>query len=169
MSPGTVIGRAQIVHWDFPEVTRSVVAPSEVKDEISRLGDALRAVREHLDDLRERTRQRAGQEEAKIFDAQIMMLEDPEHRTAVETLIRENQLSAERAFEFKTLETRVLWSQSSNYILRQRVPDLVGIQVRVLNYLLGQPLSAPVAAPGDGDTLVFTRELTPGLTVQLER
>jgi phosphotransferase system enzyme I (PtsI) len=169
VSPGTVIGTAQVIQWDFPEVTRSVVAPSEVKDEIARLGEALRAVRDHLDDLRERTRQRAGSEEAKIFDAQILMLEDPEHRDAVETLIRENQLSAERAFEFKTLETRVLWSQSSNYILRQRVPDLVGIQMRVLNYLLGQPISAPVQLREGEDTLVFTRELTPGMTVQLER
>jgi phosphotransferase system enzyme I (PtsI) len=169
VSPGTVIGTAQVIQWDFPEVTRSVVAPSEVKDEIARLGEALRAVRDHLDELRERTRQRAGSEEAKIFDAQIMMLEDPEHRDAIETLIRENQLSAERAFEFKTLETRVLWSQSSNYLLRQRVPDLVGIQMRVLNYLLGRSLAAPVQLREGGDTLVFTRELTPGLTVQLER
>lgn len=171
VSPGTVIGTAQVLHWEFPEVTRSVVAPSEVKDEIDRLGDALRAVREHLDELRERTRQRAGSEESKIFDAQILMLEDPEQRDAVETLIRENQLSAERAFEFKTLETRMLWSQSSNYLLRQRVPDLVGIQVRVLNHLLGRPLSEPIRAHGEGDapTLVFMRELTPGLTVQLER
>jgi len=124
-----------------------------------------------MEELRERTLQKAGAEEAKIFDAQILMLEDPELREAVETLIRENQLSAERAFEFKTLELRALWAQSSSFQLRQRVSDLSGIQVRVLGHLTGHITPTVVRRKEDTGQpiVVFARELTPGLTVQLER
>jgi phosphotransferase system enzyme I (PtsI) len=170
VAPGIVVGAAHVIQWDFPEILRGQIERSEVAVELARLEEALDAVRRSLVDLRERTRQRAGEEDAKIFDAQIMMLLDPEFRAGVETLIRENQLSAERAFEFKTLEMRALWSQSTSYVLRQRVADLGGIQVRVLNHLLGRALATPIRPEGDSrPTIVFTRELTPGLTVQLER
>jgi phosphotransferase system enzyme I (PtsI) len=170
VAPGIVVGAAHVIQWDFPEISRGQIERSEIAVELARLEEALDAVRRSFEDLRERTRQRAGEEDAKIFDAQIMMLLDPEFRTGVETLIRENQLSAERAFEFKTLEMRALWSQSTSYLLRQRVADLGGIQVRVLNHLLGRALATPIRAEGDNrPTIVFTRELTPGLTVQLER
>ena len=171
VAPGVTIGIAQVIQWELPAITRSVVSPSEVEREIARLEGALHAARAFLEELRERTQQKAGTEEAKIFDAQILMLEDPELRVAVETLIRENQLSAERAFEFKTLEMRALWSQSPSFQLRQRVADLSGIQVRVLGHLIGAGAGAVVhRRQAVGQPMVaFARELTPGLTVQLER
>jgi len=170
VAPGFTIGIAQVIQWELPAIARSVVTPAEVDGEIARLAEALRESRAFMEELRERTLQKAGMEEAKIFDAQILMLEDPELREAVETLIRENQLSAERAFEFKTLEMRALWAQSASFQLRQRVADLSGIQVRVLGHLTGQGAPAIVRrADADQPIVVFARELTPGLTVQLER
>ncbi|MBE0594413.1 MAG: hypothetical protein IH616_18645, partial [Gemmatimonadales bacterium] len=88
VAPGVIIGIAQVIQWELPEIIRSVVAPNEVDAEIARLADALRSARKYLEDLRDRTQVKAGAEEAKIFDAQILMLEDPELRHAVETLIR---------------------------------------------------------------------------------
>jgi phosphotransferase system enzyme I (PtsI) len=169
VSPGMVVGPARLVTWGLPTVARRVVAPDRVDGEIRRLREALAAVKELMEDLRVRTLEQAGAEEAKIFDAQIMMLEDEDFLGEVETLIRENQLSAERAFEFKTLEMRALWSQSSSYRLRQRVADLTGIQMPVLNHLVGKSVTATLHDPGGRPAIVFTRELTPGLTVQLER
>lgn len=169
VSPGITVGPARVLRWELPTVRRSVVAADLVKDELRALRGAVDAVRSLLEDLRERTRQRAGAEEAKIFDAQIMMLEDPEFLRDVETLIEENQLTAARAFEFKTLEMRALWSQSPSFQLRQRVADLVGIQVMVLNHLVGEPVEELLHTSDDRPAVVFTRELTPGLTVQLER
>lgn len=169
VSAGIAVGTARVVNWDLPEVTRQAVTKDEVEAEVQRLHDALAAVRRLFEDLRERTRERAGSEEAKIFDAQIHMLEDPDLIGEIEKLIRQNQLSAERAFEFKTLETRALWAQSSGAQLRQRIADLRGMQVRVLNQLAGRPLTEVIQAEGSEPAVVFTRELTPGLTVQFER
>ena len=58
----------------------------------------------HLRELGERVLQRAGPEESRIFDAQILMAQDEDFLASVETLIRNNQLSAETAYEFKALE-----------------------------------------------------------------
>ncbi len=168
VSPGIAVGPARIIRWELPEVSRSLVAVDQTEREIERLRGALTAVRDLMERLRERTQERAGAAEAQIFDAQIMMLDDPEFRLDIERLVRENQLSAEAAFEFKTLEMKALWAQSANYLLRQRVADLSGIQVRVLNHLVGKSIEASLAAGDERPAVVFTRELTPGLTVQLE-
>ena len=79
--------------------------------------------------------QRAGPEESRIFDAQILMAQDEEFLDSVETLIRNNQLSAETAYEFKALELRNLWSGAAR--LRERLADLHAIQLRMINRLMG--------------------------------
>jgi len=163
------MGPARVIRWELPAVHRSLVSSEQVKEEIAKLREAVRSVRELLEELRERTQRRAGPEEAKIFDAQIMMLEDPDLSREVETLIEENQLSAARAFEFKTLEMRALWAQSPSFQLRQRVADLTGIQVPVLNHLVGESVEQLLALDDDRPAVIFTRELTPSVTVQLER
>ena len=44
----------------------------------------------HLHELGQRVLQRAGPEESRIFDAQILMAQDEEFLGSVETLIRKN-------------------------------------------------------------------------------
>ena len=169
VSAGIASGPARIVEWDFPKVTRRVIPEERIDDELARLHDTVRLVRTSLEALRDQAKLAAGVEEAKIFEAQILMLEDPEFLEDVETLIRENQLSAERSFEFRTLELRALWSQSPNARLRQRVADLNDVQLRVLNELVGRSLQTVVHSDDERPVVVFTRELTPGLTMELAR
>lgn len=167
VSPGIAVGRAHVLSVSLPIVPHRVVPRDRVEAEVERLRRAIGEVRVHLEALRERAAQRAGPREAKIFDAQIMMLEDADFLAAVEKLIRENQLSAERAFEFKSLEMRALWSASSR--LRERLADLAAVQMRLLHHLLGEPVEeVPRSADGE-PVILFTRELTPGLTVQFDR
>jgi phosphotransferase system enzyme I (PtsI) len=169
VSPGLTIGPAYVVTWGLPDVPQRVVAKEEVPAELQRLRDAVVDVQRHLDDLRKHAADHAGPTEAKIFDAQILMLEDADFLGAVERLIRDNQLSAERAFEFKAFELRVLWGQSESQMLRQRRADLAGISIRVLQRLLGQSIQEVLTDRGGKPVIVFTRELTPGLTVEFDR
>jgi phosphotransferase system enzyme I (PtsI) len=132
VSPGVAVGPALVIRWELPDVPQRVVEENEVEREVERLHEAIAEVQTHLEDLRVRAEERIGPDEAKIFDAQIMMLQDREFIAGVERLIRENQLCAERAFEFKALEVRALWAQSASERLRQRIADISGLQVRIL-------------------------------------
>ena len=169
VSPGIVVGEAVVVLWGLPNVPHRLLRVDEVDSELERLDRAIGGVKERLKELRRRTEVRAGPEEAKIFDTHVMMLEDEEFIDGVRQLIRENRLTAERAFEFKTLELRALWNQSGNVRLRERINDLWAVQVRVLQYLLGAPAGDQLERERRGPAVVFTRELTPGLTVEFDR
>jgi len=167
VSPGVEKAPAFIVRMDFPEVPDRTVKPENVDLEVRRLREAVDYVVSHLSELGERVLQRAGPEESRIFDAQILMAQDREFLASVETLIRNNQLSAETAYEFKALELRNLWSGAAR--LRERLADLHAIQLRILNRLMGGAGHELWSMPEDEQVIVVAHELSPGLTVQLDR
>ena len=168
VSPGIAIGSALVVRWTMPEVPSRVVPRSQVSKEVRRLRAAVSDVKRHLLDLRVKAEDRAGVDEARIFDAQVLMLEDQDFLASVEVLIRESNLTAEKAYEFKALEIRDLWSATGSPRLKDKLADLNGIVIRVLEHLLHRGednLWDAVTEP----CVVVAREIAPGLTVQLPR
>jgi phosphotransferase system enzyme I (PtsI) len=168
VSPGVAFGPALVVRFDVPDVPNRAVPAAEVEHEIGRLHEAVAVVVASLEGLRDRVKERAGAEESRIFDAQIMMAQDADLLAEIERLIRENHLSAESAYEFKSLEIRNLWGSSSNAILRDRLADLSAIQTRMLHHLLGKEEEDLWSSIGE-PVIVVAHELSPGLTVQLDR
>jgi phosphotransferase system enzyme I (PtsI) len=168
VSPGIAVGRAVLVRWALPEVPHRVVPRTQVEKEIRRLRAAIKDVRRHLGELRERAEDRAGVDEARIFDAQILMLEDKEFIGGAAELIRENHLTAEKAFEFKTLEVRDAWAGSGSAMLKDRLADVTAVGIQVIRHLMHRgtdELWDGISEP----SIVVAKELSPGLTVQLDR
>ncbi|HTS90051.1 MAG TPA: phosphoenolpyruvate--protein phosphotransferase [Gemmatimonadales bacterium] len=168
VSPGIRKGQAVVVRLDLPEVPNRFIAKDETEAELTRLQLAVAAVVELMVGLRERVRQKGGEEESHIFDAQIMLLQDPEFLRQVEQCIRDG-MSAETAYEFKALEIQKVWAGSGNAMLRDRLADLSAIQNRVLRRLLGRVSEEVWALPDGKPVIIVARELAPGLTVQLDR
>ncbi|MGH7699901.1 MAG: phosphoenolpyruvate--protein phosphotransferase [Gemmatimonadales bacterium] len=168
VSPGIAVGPVVVVRWALPEVPHRVVPRSQVEKEVRRLRAALKDVQGHLEVLRTRAEDRAGVDEARIFDAQILMLGDADFITGVEDLIRENHLTAEKAFEFKALEVRDLWAATGSPRLKDRLADLMAVTIRVIQHLLhkgGDDMWEGISVP----SVVVAKELSAGLTVQLDR
>jgi phosphoenolpyruvate-protein phosphotransferase (PTS system enzyme I) len=169
VSPGVAFGPAVIVRLDVPDIPNRFIPDEEAEGEVERLAAAVQHVSQGLAALRDRVRERAGIEESHIFDAQIMMLRDGEFLGQVERLIRESGMSAETAYEFKALELRNAWSSSGTAMLRDRLADLVSIHNRMLQRLLGRDLEELWQLPDDEQVIIVAREISPGLTVQLDR
>jgi phosphotransferase system enzyme I (PtsI) len=169
VSPGIAMGPTVTVRWALPEVPHRVVPRTQVEKEVRRLRAALKDVRGQFVELRARAADRAGVDEARIFDAQILMLEDKDFIGGVAELIRENHLTAEKAFEFKTLEVRDLWTAAESPLLKERLADLTGVAIRVIQHLMHQRGGADVWESLSEPSIVVARELSPGLTVQLDR
>ncbi len=169
VSPGVAFARAVLMRATFPEVPDRTVRADQVEHEIARLREAVATVVGHLQELGRRVLERAGEEESRIFDAQILMAQDGDFLKGVEVLIRNNLLSAETAYEFKALELRALWSASQSANLRDRLADLHAIQLRMLQVLLGRGGEEIWSLPQGERVVIVAHELSPGLTVQLDR
>ena len=95
------------------------------------------------------------------------MLDDSEVVQGTERYIRENRLSAERAFEWRMLELQAMWNRTSHPMVLDRLNDLEDMVIRVLHRLLGHhdPTDLDVLEEG---VIVVAKDLTPSLTVHLD-
>ena len=167
-SPGFVVGPVHVLRWEVPEVPQRIITDEEVEAEIQRFHAALAKARGRLQAIRERAERQAGEEEAKIFDMQILLLQDTELLSRVESLIRQN-LSAETGFEVTMLEWRHHFTRSTSPLMRERVGDITDLQIRVLSLLLELPDHDPLDVPKGANAVLVTHDLTPSLTVQIDR
>src|SRR5438046_9404715 len=168
VSAGIAVVPAVVVRWTLPEVPHRVVPRSQVEKEVRRLRAAVKDVKRHIAELKAKAEDRAGVDEARIFDAHLLMLEDKEFLSSVAELIRENHLTAEKAFEFKALEMRDTWMATGSPRLKDRLADLCGVVIRVIEHLMHRgvdELWEGITQP----SVVVAKELGPGLTVQLDR
>ncbi len=167
-SPGIVVGPVHLLKWVVPDVPPRMIAESAVAAELGRLHSALDRAVERLHSVRERAEKNAGPAEAAIFDVQVSIIEDAELRRRVEDVIRQN-FAAERAFDVVMLEWREHFARSTHEMMRERVGDLTDVQIRVLSLLLDLPDYDPVDLPKGTHAILVTHDLTPSLTLQLDR
>jgi phosphotransferase system enzyme I (PtsI) len=167
-SPGIVVGHVHLLRWEVPDVRHRIIPDESVHDELARLQDAIARAKERLRHLRTRVEASAGAEEAAIFDVQLSILDDRELTHGVEELVRQN-IGAEKAFDLVMLEWRTRFARHAAPMIRERVGDLTDVHIRVLSLLLGLPDHDPVDLPVGANAILVTHDLTPSLTVQLDR
>jgi phosphoenolpyruvate-protein phosphotransferase (PTS system enzyme I) len=167
-SPGIVDGPVHLLRWEVPDVRHRIIPDEAIGAEIKRFHNALTVASERLRHVRARAEKNAGPEEAAIFDVQLSILQDGELLRQVEELIHQN-LGAEKAFDLVLFEWRQQFADHARSLLRERVGDLIDIHIRVLSILLGLPDHDPVDLPKGSNKILVTHDLTPSLTVQLDR
>ena len=167
-SPGIVIGPVHLLLWEVPEVPHRIIPDEAVPGEIERLHDAVEQAKQRLVKVRQRAEKHAGDEEAAIFEVQIAILSDQELIGSVEALIRQN-IGAEKAFDLVLIEWRQNFARHAQPMIRERVGDLTDVHIRVLSVLLGLPDHDPVDVTKGTNAILVTHDLTPSLTVQLDR
>ena len=167
ISEGIAFGPVRLVQWGVPKVPHQMVPEPGVEAEVERFREALSWANRRLHEVRDGTEARLGQMEARIFEPQLLMLEDPNLIDGTLRYIRKNRLTAPRAFEWRVLEMQAMWIRTSNPMVLDRLNDLEDVLVRVLHRLLDLP--EPGDFVGDGDpAIIVARTLTPSLTVQMD-
>jgi phosphoenolpyruvate-protein phosphotransferase (PTS system enzyme I) len=167
-SPGIVDGLVHLLKWEVPDVRHRIIPDEAIRGEIKRFHEGLNEASERLRHVRARAEKNAGPEEAAIFDVQLSILQDGELLRQVEELITQN-LGAEKAFDLVLFEWRQQFASHARPLLRERVGDLIDVHIRVLSILLGLPDHDPVGLPKGSNRILVTHDLTPSLTVQLDR
>ena len=167
-SPGIVVGPVHLLRWEVPDVPTHIIPDDAIPAELERYRTAVERAKERLAGVRARAAAHAGPEEAAIFDVQISMLEDRDLANQVESYIRQN-LAAEKAFDVVLHEWRARFAHHASPMMRERVGDLTDVHIRVLSILLGLPDHDPVDVPKGAKAILVTHDLTPSLTVQLDR
>ena len=119
VSPGIVSGRAVIL-IQRAQVLRYRIAPVRVEHELERLAQSTRRSRQQLHDIRARIARRRGPELAALFDAQLLMLDDPMLVPKAEALVRDQLVNAEWAVQQVFDEFSAIFDDIADPYLRER-------------------------------------------------
>jgi phosphotransferase system enzyme I (PtsI) len=169
VSPGIARGRTFVLaHASTAGVTRQELAEHEVPHQLKRLEQALVDTRHEIQEVQRLVNQGLGAEHASIFEAHMMVLDDPTLLDEVNRLITEQRVSAEYAFQQVADKfSRTLGAINDEY-LRERVSDMRDVTGRVLNKLLGRTEDSSLARLKE-PCIVFAHDLTPTQTAQMDR
>lgn len=166
-SEGIGLGPVHILSSGVPEVPHENVTEDRVEEEVRRFHEAREWARERLEAIKARAEELLGPVEARIFDPQILMVDDVEIADGTVCYIRENHLTAPRAFEWRMIELQTMMARRANPMVMDKLNDLEDLQVRLLNRMLGLPDPSDFGFEGLPAILVAPN-ITPSLTVHLD-
>jgi len=166
VSPGLALGPALVVEREAVPVFRLLVPAEAVDCEVKRLTRAVEASREQLKAIKERLRHEVGVH-AYIFDAHLLMLEDPLLLDSAVRIIREELVNAEWALRTVSDQLHERFEGLSDEYLKERTTDLDDVLGRIqLN--LGGATDAPSLARLPGDFVIVAVDLTPSEAAELD-
>ncbi len=164
---GYALGPAFLLQDQQIIVIKSEVAKENLDSEIQRFEEALRKAVQDLEGIKEKTRQSIGTDEAEIFTAHILVLQDPEYSGAITEMIRSEEQNAEWAVRVITDKFLELFASMDNDYIRERAADLRDVSSRLLRYLLG--ISTQSLSEITEKVILVAYDLTPSDTAQLDR
>jgi multiphosphoryl transfer protein len=162
-SPGVALGPARHLRQAPVEVPTEPAADAE--KEIARLDSAVTAATAEIGELRTRVSSSAGAYEAEIFDAHVLMLEDPTLQNASRVLIRDENRNAADAFWTVIQQSAGELEALDNARLRERGRDVIDVGQRVVRHILNQPAQTlELSSAG----VLVVEELTPSTAAGLD-
>jgi phosphoenolpyruvate-protein phosphotransferase (PTS system enzyme I) len=168
VSPGVSRGKVIVLSKETDKVPEQHLPQDQVAAEVRRFEQALIDTRRDIAQMQEEVSERLGAQEASIFDAHLLVLEDPMLIEEVTRRIMEERLTAEYAFQQVADRFIEGLSAIDDEYLRERSADMRDVAQRVLVHLTGaeeHPDAYRITEP----SIVISHDLTPSQTAQLDK
>ncbi|MBI4726829.1 phosphoenolpyruvate--protein phosphotransferase [candidate division TA06 bacterium] len=159
-SPGIAIGRAFV--YRKPTVSAVKYRVADTGREMEKFKSGLNRAKSEFTDLKHQIAQRMGEEAAAIWDAQLLMLDDPETFDGTARRIKELRQDAASSFKEVMEEVAQNMQNSSNAYLRERAADIRDMVWQVIKHIEAQSTLPMQDLPKDA--IVLAAELSPADT-----
>jgi len=143
------------------------VPPEKRAAEIERFNHALMQTREQISTIREEVSRNLGEEEARIFDAHLMVLEDQALIGETEREVKTTGKNVESSFNTISQRYITAFAEIDDEYLRERAGDIRDVASRVLLALLGQTVET--LSEHLGGHVVIADEIAPSDAASLDR
>ena len=150
------------------ESTELIVVKNIVQDvgaEVFRFEKALDTAKAELEEIRQQAEQRLSANEAAIFSAHLLVLNDPELLGPIKEKIKSDSVNSEYALQETATMFIDLFQAMDNEYMRERAADIQDVVKRVLSHLLGVFIQSPSTIMEE--VIIIAKDLTPSDTVQL--
>ena len=164
-SPGIALGKALVIeHSELVIEKRNI---SNIEEEIQKLENAVKVSKDELTKAKEKALMELGEHEAEIFEAHLLVLEDPELVDSAISKIRDEKVNADYALnEIKEMFVAMFESMDNEY-MRERAADIKDVTNRVLRHILG--IKVVDLAGLDEEVVLIAHDLTPSDTATMNK
>ncbi|RPA60852.1 phosphoenolpyruvate--protein phosphotransferase [Aerococcus agrisoli] len=165
-SDGIAIAKAFLV--EEPDLSFEISKSDDSQQEKERLATAIADSKVEIEKIKDVASKSLSAEEAQVFDAHLMVLEDPELRTAYEQKIDDEGLNAQSAVrQTADFYIDIFKGMEDNPYMQERAADIKDVTDRLVAHLLG--VRIPDLSTIDEEVVVVAYDLTPSDTAQLNR
>ena len=165
-SEGVSVGKVLLFIEEEMIIPEVKTEDSTVESELTKLDEGLKKSKTQLIAIREKVKEKMGEDKAAIFDGHIMLLEDEDLIMEVQDKIKGEGLPAAKALSDGIEEYCAMISALEDPYLRERAADLQDIGKRWLKNILG--IKIKDLSNLEPNTVVVTYDLTPSDTAQLD-
>src|SRR6266446_2459310 len=169
VSPGVCRGKILVLgrsHED--KIPKHHLSEEQLPREAQRLEQALIETRRQIIEVQRQVNKALGAEDATIFDAHLLVLEDPTLIEEVSRIIFQEKVSAEYAFQQVADKYARTLSAIDDEYLRERAADMRDVTARILNNLLGRTDDFDPSKLEES-CIIISYDLTPSRTAQLDK
>ena len=166
-SPGICHGDAMLFAQINIDVPLYRISENEVSLEKERFQKAILATREEITQIRDQVSNSLGEDEALIFDAHLMVLEDNALITETIQHIEQNKQNVEYSFNVVVERYINFFKTIEDEYLRERVSDIKDVSRRVLNHLVGATKNTSLSTPQN--RIIVSEDITPSQAVSFNK
>ncbi len=156
---------AKVYKLEAPKVVIEKKEGAVAADEIKKFDDALAKTLTDIEGVKERAAKRLSPEELAVFDAHLMMANDPELAGQIRAMIENDGVNAEYATDEVANQMVTMFESMDNDYFRERAADVKDVTFRLKCNLLG--LQIPDLTSIAEDSIIVAHDLTPSDTAQL--
>ena len=164
-APGISLGPAYLYSKLIPRVEEKSITPEEVEGEIGRLRNANARSEKELLKIHAYAEQKLGSQNARIFEAQIMILADAILMGAIETRIARELKNAEFVIADEITKYKQIMLAAHDEYMRERARDVDDVMNRIIRNIQDQKLFSKL----EGASIIVSETLAPSDTVIFSR
>ncbi|HCY1852384.1 TPA: phosphoenolpyruvate--protein phosphotransferase [Staphylococcus aureus] len=140
---------------------------TDVEGEVAKFNSAIEASKIELTKIRNNAEVQLGADKAAIFDAHLLVLDDPELIQPIQDKIKNENANAATALTDVTTQFVTIFESMDNEYMKERAADIRDVSKRVLSHILGVELPNPSMI--DESVVIVGNDLTPSDTAQLNK
>lgn len=164
-SDGIAIAKAY--RFVQPDLTFAKTTVPDIEAEQQRLTAALTKAEQELAVIQQQTLKKFSAEEAAIFEAHLLVVNDPELIGPINQKIADEAVNAEYALHEVSSMFVALFEGMDDEYMSARASDIKDVTNRILAHLLG--VHIPNSSNINEQVIIVANDLTPSETAQLDR
>lgn len=163
-SSGIAIGK--VFKLESPVISVTNTLKGSVEEEKTRFTSALEKTVSDINLVKERASANLSEDELAIFDAHLMMAQDPEYASQIVDMIGEGN-SADYSCKTVSDNMIAMFESMDNDYFRERAADIKDVSYRLLCNILG--LQIPDLTAINEEVIIVAHDLTPSDTASLNK